>query len=434
LIKDIDFGRISVMEEKVFIIHGQKPLSGTIEVSGYKNAAGSVLAATLLSEEDFIIKNLPLVDDILNLIDILKKLGSKIEWIGKNAIKINNKNISLDNIDFEKVKQSRVSVLLIGSLLARFGNFKISRPGGDRIGLRPITTHIDAFKKLGVRLEEDSDFYYFYGEKMKPATVILKEFSVTATENLMMATSLLDGETVIKMAALEPQIQDLGDFLIKMGVQIEGLKTHTLKIKGKKRLKGAEHEITSDPTEAATFIIAGCLTPGEVVIKNLVSEYLDSTIDKLKEIGVNIQEIDEKSLIVKFSPELQATRVQALPFPGFPTDILPLIATLLTQANGKSLIHDPMYENRLNYIHELRKMGADIEIVDPHRAFIFGKTKLKGVEIGSWDIRAGASLVLAGILAEGKTTIKDIYQIDRGYEKIDEKLKKLGADIERISK
>ena len=421
------------MEEKVFIIHGQKPLSGEVEISGYKNAAGPILAATLLSDEDFIIKNLPLVEDVLNLIEILEKLGSRVEWIGKNSIKINNKNINLNNIDFEKIKQSRVSVLLIGSLLARFGNFKISRPGGDRIGLRQITTHLDAFKKLGVKLEEDSDYYYFYGEKIKPGTLILKEFSVTATENLMMAVSLLEGETIIKMAALEPQIQDLGDFLIKMGVQIEGLKTHTLKIKGKKKLKGVEHTIISDPTEAATFIIAGCLTPGEVVIKNLVSEYLDSTIDKLKEIGVNIEEINDKTLIVRFSPVLQPTKVQALPFPGFPTDVLPLIATLLTQANGKSLIHDPMYENRLNYIHELRKMGADIEIVDPHRAFIFGKTKLKGVEIGSLDIRAGASLVLAAILADGKTTIKDIHQIDRGYEKIDEKLKKLGADIERIS-
>lgn len=421
------------MEEKVFIIHGQKPLRGEVEISGYKNAAGPILAATLLSDEDFIIKNLPLVEDILNLIEILEKLGSKVEWIGKNSIKINNKNIDLNNIDFEKIKQSRVSVLLIGSMLARFGNFKISRPGGDRIGLRPITTHLDAFKKLGVRLEEDSDYYYFYGDKIKPETLILKEFSVTATENLMMAASLLEGETTIKMAALEPQIQDLGDFLIKMGVQIKGLKMHTIKIKGNKKLKGVEHEIISDPTEAATFIIAGCLTPGEVVIKNLVSEYLDSTIDKLKEIGVNIEEIDEKSLIVRFSPDLQPAKVQALPFPGFPTDVLPLIATLLTQANGKSLIHDPLYENRLNYIHELRKMGADIEIVDPHRAFIFGKTKLKGVEIGSWDIRAGASLVLAAILADGKTTIKDIFQIDRGYEKIDEKLKKLGADIERIS-
>jgi len=432
--KAFNFVRIFLMKENIFIIQGQKPLEGEVEISGYKNAAGPILAATLLSEEEFIIRNLPLVKDILALIEILEKLGSKIEWIDKNSIKIKNKDINPENLDFEKVKESRVSVLLIGPLLARFGNFKISRPGGDKIGLRPITTHLDAFRKLGASFEEDESFYYFKGKNLEPQIIILKEFSVTATENLMMAVSLLEGETVIKMAAIEPQIQDLGNFLKKMGVGVSGLENHTIKINGKKILKGVEHSIISDPTEVATFIIAGSLTPGEIIIKNVIHDHIYSVVDKFKEINLDIKEVDENSLSVKFFPKLNSAKIQALPFPGFPTDVLPLVVILLTQAEGRSLIHDPLYENRLNYIQELRKMGADIEIVDPHRAFVFGKTNLKGIEINSWDIRAGASLVLAGLLAEGKTTLRNVYQVDRGYEAIDEKLKKLGASIERTTK
>lgn len=432
--KILNFVRISLMKENIFIINGQKPLEGEVEISGYKNAAGPILAATLLSKEEFTIRNLPLVKDILTLIEVLEKLGSEVQWIDKNSIRIKNKEINPENLDFEKIKQSRVSVLLIGPLLARFGNFKISRPGGDKIGLRPITTHLDAFKKLGADFEEDENFYYFKGKNLEPQTIILKEFSVTATENLMMAVSLLEGETIIKMAAIEPQIQDLANFLKKAGVRIDGLENHTIKIKGNKNLKGVEYSIISDPTETATFIIAGSLTPGEIIIKNVVHDHIYSVVDKFKEINLDIKEVDENSLSVKFFPKLSATKIQALPFPGFPTDVLPLVVILLTQAQGRSLIHDPLYENRLNYIHELRKMGADIEIVDPHRAFVFGKTNLRGIEINSWDIRAGASLVLAGLLAEGETILRDVYQVDRGYEKIDEKLKNLGADIKRTTK
>jgi len=422
------------MVEEVFIIKGQQPLEGEVEISGYKNAAGPILAATLLAEQECVIGNLPLVKDILLMIDILKEIGSEIEWLGSRTIKIRNKNIDPSKIDFEKIKKARVSVLLIGPLLARFGVFKISRPGGDRIGLRPITTHLDAFRKLGAEFEEDGDFYYFKGSKLTPKEIILKEFSVTATENLMMTAALLEGETVIKMAAAEPQVQDLGNFLQKMGVEIEGLGTHTLVIKGKKELKGARHEIVSDPIETATFLVLSALTPGEVIIKKTEKSHLESFLEKTKEIGVNLEEIDDNTLRVNYSRELKPARVQALPFPGFPTDMLPFMVVLLTQAKGKSLIHDPLYENRLNYIHELRKMGADIEIVDPHRAFVFGQTPLRGIEIESWDIRAGASLLIAGLIAKGETVLKNIYQIDRGYEKIEKKLKKLGAKIERVKK
>jgi UDP-N-acetylglucosamine 1-carboxyvinyltransferase len=261
---------------------------------------------------------------------------------------------------------------------------------------------------------------------------VLKEFSVTATENLMMATVLAKGKTIIKGAAAEPQVQDLGQFLKEMGAKITGVGTHTIEIEGVRNLDGVSHQIIPDPLEAGTFILAGAIIPGKIKIKNVISDHLDVFLDKLEEIGVNLKKDSEDSITVNYSPHLKAVRVQALPYPGFPTDLLPPLIPLLTQAEGKSLIHDPLYENRLNFTQELRKMGADIEIVDPHRAFVFGKTPLKGLRIESWDIRAGASLIIAGLLAQGQTTIENIYQIDRGYEKIDERLQKLGADIKRV--
>ncbi len=420
------------MAEK-FIIEGGKKIEGEVEIKGYKNAAGPILASTLLTEEDCIIDNLPLVADVLSLVNILEKMGTEIEWLGERKIKINTRKINPEKLDFEEVSKSRVSVLLIGPLLVRFKNFKISSPGGDRIGLRPIFTHLDAFKKLGAEISQEGNFYHFKAENLFAKEIILKEFSVTATENLMLTTSLIEGQTVIKMAAGEPQVQDTGRILKAMGVKIEGLGTHTLKIEGVKKLKGVSHQIVSDPLETGTFMIAGAVVPGsQLKIKKVIFEHLDSFLDKMEEIGVDFQKNSDNSLTVNYSPDLKAVKVQALPYPGFPTDLLPIIVPLLTQTRGKNLIHDPLYENRLNYTQELRKMGADIEIVDPHRAFVFGKTPLRGVKIESWDIRAGASLVIAGLLAQGQTIIENIHQIDRGYEKIEQQLQKLGANIKRI--
>jgi len=335
-------------------------------------------------------------------------------------------------MDFEKVSQTRISVLLIGGLLSRFKNFKISHPGGDRIGLRPIKTHLEALKSLGAEVKNEGSFYFFETENLKGREIVLKEFSVTATENLMLAAAKIPGKTIIKGAAAEPQVQDLGFLLQKMGARIAGIGTHTILIIGVDKLKGALHEIISDPTEAGTFITIGAVTPGEIEVRNVNPEHLDVFLDKLKEIGIGFEK-GKNFVKLKDPPEkLKAIRVQAFPYPGFPTDLLPIIVPLLTIAEGKSLIHDPLYENRFNYVQELRKMGADIEVVDPHRTFVYGPTDLCGVNIESWDIRAGASLIIAALLAKGQTTIGGIYQIDRGYEKIDEKLQKLGADIKRI--
>lgn len=406
-------------------------MEGEVFIMGAKNAAGPVLAATLLTDKECVIKNIPLVSDILNLLEILKELGKKVEWTGEREVRISGKEINPDKIDFEKVSRSRVSVLLMGPLLARTENFRFSRPGGDRIGLRPINTHIDSLRELGAEIEEKGDFYFFKKKDFSGKEIVLSEFSVTATENLIMAASLAKGITVLKGAAQEPHVQDLIDFLRKMGAKIEKIWGNVLKIEGVEKLEGASHKIIPDTNEAGTFLLIGAACGKKVVVKKINPDHLDIFTAKLKEMGIEL-DVGKDSIEARRPKKINPVKVQALPYPGFPTDLLPLIIPLLTQAEGKSLVHDPLYENRLNYVHQLRKMGADIEIVDPHRAFVFGKTPLQGVTIESWDIRAGASLALAGLMAEGETVVKNIEQIDRGYEKMEERLQKIGAEIRRI--
>jgi len=418
------------MSEK-FIIEGKKKLEGEIEVMGSKNAAGALVSAVLLTKEECILNNLPLVKDILNLIDILKEMGVEVKWLSERKVKFKaGDKVDPEKLNFEKFGKARTSVLLIGGLLTRFKEFKVSRPGGDRIGVRPISAHLKALKELGVDVKEEGNFYYFKRDNLVGKEIVLSEFSVTATEVLMMASALAKGETVIKIAAAEPHVQDLGKMLCEMGCVVEGLGTHCLKIKGQKELKGVEHSVIPDPIEAGTFIVLSALTEGRVLVKNVDCSHLDLFLAKLEEIGVQFKK-REKEIEVFTSHNLKPVKIQALPYPGFPTDLLPLVVPLLTQSHGKSLIHDPLYENRLNYVQELKKMGADVEIVDPHRAFVLGKTNLKGVNIESWDIRAGASLVIAGLIAEGKTVLSEVEQIDRGYEKIEQRLKKLGSSIKR---
>lgn len=415
-----------------FLITGGKPLSGEITVSGYKNSAGAILAGVLLSEQPSIIDNLPLVSDVLNQIEILKKMGAEIEWLDKNKIKINPANIHPQKIPVDLFEKMRVSVLLMGPLLARFKKIKVPSPGGDKIGLRPITTHIEAFKKLGVKIKREDGFYILEApEKTQGTRVVLKEFSVTATENIMMLAALANGKTIIEIAAAEPQVQDLGNLLRKMGVEINGIGTHTIEIIGKPKLSGTEFSICPDLLEAGTFMIALAVTGGQGKIKKVNPNHLSFFLEKMRDIGVNFK-VQGDEIHVFQTQEFKPTKIQALPYPGFPTDLQPQTSVLLTQAQGKSLIHEPLYENRFNHLHELRKMGADIEITDPHRALIFGKTKLIANRIKALDIRAGATLIIAGLIADGKTLIQDISQIERGYENIDQKLRKLGAQIERV--
>lgn len=414
-----------------FIINGGKQLKGEININGSKNAAGPCLIACLLTKEECVIDNIPFIDDILSIIEILESMGCKIERIGENKVKIRAENINLEKIDFEKISKTRISVLFFGALLKRIKNFKMPPPGGDRIGLRPISVQLNALKKMGVEIEKKDNFYEVNSKEIKGKEIVLEEFSVTATESLIMAAVLAQGETIIKGAAAEPHIQDLGEMLLKMGANIDGLGTHTIKIKGVDKLNGCSHSVIPDSIEAGTFIVIGALIPGEIKVSGINLSHLDLFLAKIEEMGVKIEK-GKDYIVVSCCKKLKAIKVQALPYPGFPTDLLPIIIPLLLSAEGKSLVHDPLYENRFNYIQELKKMGADIEMVDPHRTFVFGPTKLQGANIDSWDIRAGACLVIAALSAKGKTIVDNVSQIDRGYEKIEEKLQKIGADIKRI--
>jgi len=427
-----------------FIIQGKNKLEGQVFISGSKNNAGPVLAAALLTQEPCIIDNLPLVQDVFKMIELLESMGVETEWLAQKKIKIRaGENINPEKLNLDLLGETRVSVLLLGPLLSRFKQFQFRPPGGDkiignvrakggsRIGIRPITTHLEAFEKLGTEIKRERNIYYFNSQNLKAREIVLKEFSVTATENLMMLAAGIPGKTVIKGAATEPHVQDLGRMLQDMGADIKGIGSHTLEIKGNKDLKGVEHRIIPDYLEAGTFITIGALTPGVLKVNDFNLQDLDLFLAKMEEMGARFSR-EHNSVEIDFSPQIQSVRIQALPHPGFPTDLLPIIIPLLTQAAGRSLIHDPLYENRLSFLHELRKMGADIEIVDPHRAFVFGKLPLSGIKISGWDIRAGASLLAAGLAADGQTIIENIHQIDRGYENIDEKLRKVGADIKRI--
>lgn len=419
------------MEDK-FQIEGRIPLKGEVEISGYKNSAGACLAAILLSEKPSVIENLSRASDVLNQIEILKNIGVQVEWQGNNKAKFTPQNLSFEKIPYELFEKMRVSVLLSAPLLIRFKKIKIPHPGGDKIGLRPITTHLKALQDFGVKVEEENGFYFLeLPDSLEGKNIILEEFSVTATEIALMIAASAKGKSTIEMAASEPQVQDLCNLLNLMGARIQGVGTHTLVIEGKKELQGAEFSICPDLLEAGTFLIAFAITQGEGLIKKVNPVHLKMFLKKMKEIGVNFEISDSEIKVLK-SDAFKAAKIQVLPYPGFPTDLQPQTSVLLTQAQGKSLIHDPLYENRFQHLHELRKMGADIEITDPHRALIFGKTDLVAAKINSSDIRSGSALVLAALTAKNKSLVENIGQIERGYENLEGKLQKLGAKIEKI--
>ena len=415
-----------------FIINGGFPLSGEVKISGYKNSAGALLSAILLSQEPSTIDNLPETNDVLGQIEILEKMGAQVEWLAKGKAKITPEKINPEKIPEDLFEKMRVSILLIGPLLSRFKKFRVPHPGGDKIGLRPILTHLEALREFKIKVEERDGFYYFQAPKViKGKRIILKEFSVSATEILMMVAAFAQGKTTIELAAAEPQVQDLGHLLNKMGGKVEGIGTHTLTIEGRNNLKGTQFKTCPDPLEAGTFLLAFALTGGQGKIKDINSNHLAIFLEKMKDVGVRFKALADEILVYP-SKRFKATKIQVLPYPGFPTDLQPQTSVLLTQAQGKSLVHDPLYENRFQHLHELRKMGADIEITDPHRALIFGKKELIASKVNASDIRSGAALILAGLKAKGETMIENTSQIERGYERIEEKLRKLGAKIKKI--
>lgn len=412
------------------IINGGKSLQGVVDIGGSKNAATPIIAASILTKKDCLIKNVPEIDDVRVMLEILKGMGAKI-FFKDHALKINTADVNPKKLSKEKVKLLRSSILFIGPILARFGEIKIPYPGGCNIGSRPIDTHLDAFRSFGVNIRNEGENYVLKVKKLKPARVVLKEFSVTATENILMFSSLIPGKSEIKIAAAEPHVQDLSFFLRKLGSKINGVGTHTLKIYGTKKLNSVSHTIIPDNIEAITFAIAGVITKGKLEIKNIEPNHLDLPILKLREFGANIK-ILKKSLIAGSYLKLKACKVEARTYPGIPTDLQASFGLLATQAEGTSLIHDTIFEGRLKYIDELNKMGANAVICDPHRALITGPTPLYGQEIRSYDLRSGATMILAALIASGRSEISEASQVDRGYERIDERLRAVGADIKRV--
>ena len=414
-----------------FIIKGGKQLEGEVEVKGMKNAATPILAATMLTNDFCLIENLPRIKDVENMISLLESLGAKVKWQGPHSLLISCRDLNYSKLDKEKVKSMRSSILLLGPLLSRFSKIEIPEPGGCIIGSRPIDTHLYGLRKLGVKIKEEKGIYQLKIKCLKGTTIILPEFSVTATENLIMIAVKAEGETIIKLAAAEPHVQDLCRFLLKMGAKIQGIGTHSLKIKGVKKLKGVNYKIIPDQIEAGTFAVLAVATKSKILIKNIIPEHLESILLKLEQISVKFK-VFQKELLIYPSGNLKSFKLQALPYPGFPTDLQAPFAVLATQTQGTSLIHDPLYEGRMGHIPELIKMGANATVVDPHQVVINGPASLYGTEIKTLDLRAGATLIIAGLVAQGETIIDQAEIIDRGYERIEERLAKLGAEIRRV--
>lgn len=419
------------MEEK-FVIKGGRPLKGEVEIRGAKNATFPILAASLLTKETCFIENLPLIEDVFKMIKILESAGAEIVWIGKRKIKINCSRVKYSKIPFNLVRCFRGSILLLGGILGRFNTMKIPAPGGCLIGSRPIDTHLDAFRQAGVRIIKKGKLYILRKNKnQEPKEIVLKEISVTATENMLLFAAANSKKTTIKIADQDYQVQDLIKVLEKMGAEINNVGIRELEIIGRKKLKGFKHSLVNDPIEAGTFIIAALATKGEVLIRNAELQYLNLFIKRLRDFGANLRIINSKTIRVLPSPNLKIDKIQSLPYPGIHSDLQPELGVLATQTKGPTMIQDPLFEGRLRYLNELNKMGADIIFCDPHRAIVYGPSKLRGSEIPSLDLRAGAAVIIAGLIAKGTTVINNIYQIDRGYEKIEQRLQKLGADIKR---
>lgn len=415
-----------------FIIQGGKKLSGSIAVNGAKNAALKILAALVLSEQKCKITNFPLIQDTLDAVEILKGLGAKAE-INKDerTVEIDPSKITKTHLDVTLVKRLRSSILFAGPILARFGKVKMQHPGGCVIGKRPIDLFLDGFLKMGAKIEfSDEEFELSTpGGKLKGAEIFFPKITVTGTEAMMMTAVLADGKTVLRNCAMEPEIPALADYLNKCGAKIKGAGTPTIEIEGVEKISGGEFNVMPDRIETGTFVLMGLLMESQIKVENCEPEHIGSLLEILKEAGANL-EIGRDYIITKPS-KLKAVSITTHEYPGFATDVQPPYTLLMTQVEGQCVIQESIFEGRLFFTDQLTTMGANIIMCDPFRVVINGPTKLMGKKLTSPDLRAGITLVLAGMAAEGTTTIDNIYQIDRGYEKIEERLNKLGADIKR---
>lgn len=413
-----------------FIIQGGNRLKGKVKISGSKNAALKMMAAAILASGKVRLENVPEISDVKTMTEILESVGAKTKKIKKQVWEILPPK-KIKNPDPKLISKIRASIVMVGPLLSKLKKVKIPFPGGDKIGARPIDTHLDAFSQLGVKWTKKNSGYIFEVKDIKGGKVILNEMSVTATENIILYMVLAKGESEILQAAREPEIKDLGKMLNSMGAKITGLGTSKIKIKGVKKLSGTTWRVIPDRIETASYLIAAAVSGGQVEIQNCLPSHLDIFLDKLKKIGLNFKIYHHKILVLP-SQNFKATDIETRPYPGFSTDFQGPISVLLTQAQGKSKIFESMYEDRQSHFLELQKMAAKIKIVNSRNVEISGPTSLYGRKIISLDIRAGATLILAALMAKGKSEIGGANHIDRGYEDIEKKLRKLGANIKRI--
>ena len=413
-----------------YIIHGGTTLKGTVEISGAKNAAVAIIPAALLVQGVCRIENIPQISDTDTLLTILAELGARVSYLNKSTIEIDCSNARYQDAPYDLMRKIRASYYLIGSMLGRFGSAKTTMPGGCNFGVRPIDQHIKGMRALGAEISIRGGYVYAdaLDGRLHGARIYLDKVSVGATMNIMIAAVLAEGRTVIENAAREPHIVDLANFLNSMGADVRGAGTDTIKINGVEALHGGTYTIIPDQIEAGTYMVAAAATGGEVLVTNIIPKHMEGISAKLREAGAFIEEYEE-AILVKGPARPRRINLKTMPYPGFPTDMQPQFGVLMCLADGTSVITEGIYDNRFKYVNELRKMGAEIQ-VDGRVAVIEGGRRLTGAMVHACDLRAGAAMVIAGMVASGVTEIDDIHYIERGYERFVEKLNALGADIE----
>ncbi|MBE5926468.1 MAG: UDP-N-acetylglucosamine 1-carboxyvinyltransferase [Lachnospiraceae bacterium] len=414
-----------------YIIKGGTPLDGEVEVSGAKNAALALIAAAVMTDETVVIDNLPDVRDINVLLEAIKEIGAIVDRVDRHCVRINGGTVNSVIVDNEYIRKIRASYYLIGALLGRFGHAEVALPGGCNIGSRPIDQHIKGFKALGTEVDIEYGKIITKAENLMGNHIYMDVVSVGATINVMLAATLAEGRTIIENAAKEPHVVDVANMLNSMGANIKGAGTDVIRIKGVKKLHKTEYSVIPDQIEAGTFMLAAAATRGNVLVKNVIPKHLEAITAKLLEIGCRIEEYDDAVRVVGVE-EMNNTHVKTLPYPGFPTDMQPQMVVALALANGTSVVTESIFENRFKYVDELAGMGAEIK-VEGNTAIINGVNMFTGAQVNAPDLRAGAALVLAGLAADGFTTVSDIVYIQRGYENFEKKLQGLGATIDKVS-
>ncbi|HEU4673054.1 MAG TPA: UDP-N-acetylglucosamine 1-carboxyvinyltransferase [Candidatus Limnocylindrales bacterium] len=425
------------VKRELFRIDGGQPLEGRVRISGSKNAALKLLAAATLTGERCRFTNVPEIEDVRVMTETLRDLGVVVDHPEPNVYEVAAGDVDWLFVPLEAAAKMRASFILLGPLLARFGRVIISNPGGDRIGRRPVNLHVDAMRALGAEIDYRNGYYFALAPGRLRGTEVRFPFvSVMGTENAMLAATLAEGHTVIRPAAQEPEIDDLAAFLRKMGADVERTYADTIEVEGQRRLRGAEHAVVSDRIEAGTFLAAAAVTGGRVTLENAPCEHLTAFIDLVGEAGVAVSCGRDRIEVDARDPGPGAFRAHDLetaPYPGLATDLQPPACVVLTQATGESRVHETIFEDRLEWLTELRRMGADVDLIDNHHAVIRGPAHLRGADVEIGDLRAGASLILGALAAEGTSTVRGAHHVHRGYENIDRKFQELGARIERLA-